>query len=141
MRYVTSGYLHRLFVEKDKYTILRRPNIRRFVLQYGVPCEQHEKAWLIDFDAFMAAIALREYPPQRGIVRIRSIDNALKEYNKKHKKQATIEDVEACIFNGKVFSYSYWDRAIVNYDELETELEEYMKTVRKDGRPPAGIDG
>ena len=119
---------------------MRRPNIRRFVLQYGVPCEQHEKAWLIDFDAFMAAIALREYPPQRGIVRIRSIDNALKEYNKKHKKQATIEDVEACIFNGKVFSYSYWDRTIVNYDELEAELEEYMKTVKKDGRHPAGIE-
>ena len=39
------------------------------------------------------------------------------------------------------FSYSYWDRAIVNYDELETELEEYLKKVRKDGRPPAGIDG
>ena len=88
----------------------------------------------------MAAIALREYPPQRGIVRIRSIDNALKEYNKKHKKQATIEDVEACIFNGKVFSYSYWDRTIVNYDELEAELEEFMKTVKKDGRHPAGIE-
>ena len=72
---------------------------------------------------------------------ILSIDNALKEYNKNHKKQATAEDVEACIFSGKVFSYSYWDRAIVNYDELETELEEYLKTVRKDSRHPAGIDG
>ena len=141
MRYVTSGYLHRLFVENDKDTILRRPNIRRFALQYGVPCEQHEKAWLIDFDAFMKAIAPKEHPSQRGIVKIRSIDNALKEYNKKHKKQAAMEDVEACIFNGKVFSYSYWDRTIVNYDELEAELEEYMKTVKKDGRPPAGIDG
>ena len=106
---------------------MRRPNIRRFVLQYGVPCEQHEKAWLIDFDAFMAAIALREYPPQRGIVRIRSIDNALKEYNKKHKKQATIEDVEACIFNGKVFAYSNSGKTIVNYDELEIALEERPK--------------
>lgn len=131
MRYVTSGYLYRLFVEKDKDTILRRPNIRRFALQYGVPCEQHEKAWLIDFDAFIAAIALREYPPQRGIVRIRSIDNALNEYNKKHKKQATIDDIEACIFSGKIFSYSYWDRTIVNYDELETGLEEYLKNSRK----------
>lgn len=46
----------------------------------------------------------------------------------------------ACIFNGKVFSYSYWDRTIVNYDELEAELEEYMKTVKKDGRHPAGIE-
>lgn len=79
----------------------------------------------------MKAIAPKEYPPQRGIVRIRSIDNALKEYNKKHKKQATIEDVEACIFNGKVFSYSYWDRTIVNYDELETALEEKLKINRK----------
>ena len=92
MKYVTSGYLHRLFVEKDKDTILRRPNIRRFVLQYGVPCEQHEKAWLIDFDAFMTAIALREYPPQRGIVRIRSIDNALKEYNKKERVQQKAQE-------------------------------------------------
>ena len=88
----------------------------------------------------MAAISLREYPPQSGIVKIRSIDNALKEYNKKHKQQATMEDVEACIFNGKVFSYSYWDRAIVNYDELKTELEEYLKKVRKNGRHPAGIE-
>ena len=141
MKYVTSGYLHRLFVEKDEGTILRRPNIRRFAMQYGVPCERHEKAWLIDFDAFMKAIAPKEYLPQSGIVRIRSKDNALKEYNKKHKKQATAEDVEACIFNGKVFSYSYWDRTIVNYDELEGELEEYLKKVRKNGRPPAGIDG
>lgn len=140
MRYVTSGYLQRLFLEKDKGTILRRPNIRRFALQYGVPCEQHEKAWLIDFDAFMKAIAPTEYPLQRGIVKIRSVNNALKEYNKKHKKQAAMEDVEACIFNGKVFSYSYWDRTIVNYDELEAELEEYMKTVKKDGHPPAGIE-
>lgn len=127
MRYVTSGYLHRLFVEKDEDTILRRPNIRRFALQYGVPCEQHEKAWLIDFDAFMKAIAPKEYLPQSGIVRIRSIDNALKEYNKKHKKQATIEDVEACIFNGKVFAYSTSGKTIVNYDELETALEERSK--------------
>ena len=92
MKYVTSGYLHRLFVEKDEGTILRRPNIRRFAMQYGVPCEQHEKAWLIDFDAFMKAISPKEYQPQRGAIRIRSIDNALKEYNKKHKKQATAED-------------------------------------------------
>ncbi len=81
--------------------------------------------------AFSSRTALREYPPQRGIVRIRSIDNALNEYNKKHKKQATIDDIEACIFSGKVFSYSYWDRTIVNYDELETELEEYLKNSRK----------
>lgn len=140
MRYVTSGYLQRLFLEKDKGTILRRPNIRRFVLQYGVPYEQHEKAWLIDFDAFMKAIAPKEYPSQSGIVRIRSINNALKEYNRKHKKQATAEDVEACIFNGKVFSYSYWDRTIVNYDELEVELEEHLKIVKKDGRHPAEIE-
>ena len=106
---------------------MRRPNIRRFAMQYGVPCEQHEKAWLIDFYAFMKAISPKEYSPQRGAIRIRSIDNALKEYNKKHKKQATIEDVEACIFSGKVLAYSNSGKTIVNYDELETALEERPK--------------
>lgn len=91
-----------------------------------------QKVWRIDFNAFIKAIVPKEYLPQSGIVRIRSIDNAWKEYNKKHNKQATIVDVEACIFSGKVFAYINSGKTIVNYDELETELEEYLKKVRKD---------
>ena len=74
MRFVTSGYLQRLFTEQDKQTILRRPNIRRFVLQYKVPYEQHKKAWLIDFDAFMKTIAPKKYPVQEGISKVWRIE-------------------------------------------------------------------
>lgn len=123
MRFVTSGYLQRLFAEQDKETILRRPNIRRFVLQYNVPCEQHKKAWLIDFNAFMKAIAPKKYPVQEGIPKVRRIENALKEYNASHKQKATMDDVKACLKSGNVFYYSYWGRTIVNYDELESELK------------------
>ncbi len=123
MRFVTSGYLQRLFAEQDKETILRRPNIRRFVLQYNVPCEQHKKAWLINFDAFMKAIAPKKYPVQEGIPKVRRIENALKEYNATHKQKVTIEDVKACLKGGNVFNCSYWDRILVNYDELEIKLE------------------
>lgn len=123
MRFVTSGYLQRLFAEQDKQTILRRPNIRRFVLQYNVPCEQHKKAWLIDFDAFMKAIAQKKYPVQDGIPKVRRIENALKDYNSSHKQNATMDDVKACLKSGNVFYYSYRDRIIVNYDELESELK------------------
>lgn len=123
MRFVTSGYLQRLFAEQDKETILRRPNIRRFVLQYNVPYEQHKKAWLIDFDAFMKAIAPKKYPVQEGVPKVRRIENALKEYNATHKQKVTIEDVKACLKGGNVFNCSYWDRILVNYDELEIKLE------------------
>ena len=127
MRFVTSGYLQRLFAEQDKQTILRRPNIRRFALQYNVPCEQHKKAWLIDFDAFMKAITPKKYPVQEGVPKVRRIENALKEYNASHKQKATMDDVKACLKRGNVFYYSYWDRGIVNYDELEMELKKYIK--------------
>ena len=126
MRFVTSGYLQRLFAEQDKQTILRRPNIRRFVLQYNVPYEQHKKAWLIDFDTFMKAIAPKKYPVQEGVPKVRRIENALKEYNTSHKQNATMDDVKACLKSGNVFYYSYWDRGIVNYDELEIKLETHF---------------
>lgn len=127
MRFVTSGYLQRLFAEQDKETILRRPNIRRFVLQYKVPCEQHKKAWLIDFDAFMKAIAPKKFLVQEGIPKVRKIENALKEFNAAHKQKATMDDVKACLKCGNVFYYSYRGRTIVNYDELEIELDFFLE--------------
>lgn len=127
MRFVTSGYLQRLFAEQDKQTILRRPNIRRFVLQYKVPYEQHKKAWLIDFNAFIKAIALKKYPIQEGVPKVRRIENALKEYNASHKQNATMDDVKACLKSGNVFYYSYRDRIIVNYEELEIELRKLIR--------------
>lgn len=126
MRFVTSGYLQRLFAEQDKQTILRRPNIRRFVLQYNVPYEQHKKAWLIDFDVFMKAIAPKKSPVQEGIPKVRRIENALKDYNSSHKQNATMDDVKACLKSGNVFYYSYRGRTIVNYDELEIKLETHF---------------
>ena len=128
MRFVTSGYLQRLFAEQDKQSILRRPNIRRFVLQYNVPCEQHKKAWLIDFDAFMKAIAPKKYPVQEGVPKVQRIENALKEYNSSHKQKATMDDVKACLKSGNVFYYSYRGRTIVNYEELEIELKKYSRS-------------
>lgn len=127
MRFVTSGYLQRLFAEQDKETILRRPNIRRFVLQYKVPYEQHKKAWLIDFNAFIKAIAPKKYPIQEGVPKVRRIENALKEYNASHKQNATMDDVKACLKSGNVFYYSYRDRIIVNYEELEIELRKLIR--------------
>ena len=128
MRFVTSGYLQRLFAEQDKQTILRRPNIRRFVLQYNVPCEQHKKAWLIDFYTFMKAIAPKKYPVQEGVPKVRKIENALKEFNAAHEQKATMDDVNACLKSGNVFYYSYRGRIIVNYDELEIELKRYSRS-------------
>lgn len=96
-------------------------------MQYNVPCEQHKKAWLIDFNAFMKTIAPKKYPVQEGVPKVRKIENALKEFNAAHKQKATMDDVNACLKSGNVFYYSYRGKIIVNYEELESELKSILK--------------
>ena len=127
MKLVTSGYLQRLFFRHDEGTILRRPNIRRFAEQHNIYYEIHEKAWLIDYEAFMKAIAPKEYPWQSDMDRIRKIDDAIKLYNENHIEEVDTDTIEKCLTSGKIFHYRYWDQVIVNYAELACELFLYFR--------------
>lgn len=125
MKYVTSGYLQRLFANYDPDTILRRPNIRRFTVQYGVPHEIHETAWLIDFKAFMQAIAPKRYLSQNNVPRIRSIQGIVTEYNATHPEKINCHDVKLCMQNKRIFVCKCNDTWIVNYDQIEPILNRY----------------
>lgn len=79
----------------------------------------------------MKAIAPKKYPVQEGIPKVRRIENALKEFNAAHKQKATMDDVNACLKSGNVFYYSFRGRIIVNYDELEMELNKLFYVTDK----------
>lgn len=131
MKLVTSGYLLRLFKEHDKNTSLTRPNIRLFAQRYGIFYEAHEKAWLIDFDAFMKTIIPKECHTVNGISRIRRINEAVKIYNESHSKQINREKIEQYLNSGKISYYRYANEIILNYDELEKQLKRYYNRKRK----------
>lgn len=135
MNFVTSGYIQRIFLKHDKKTILRRPNIRRFAMQYNVPHEIHEKAWLIHYDDFMAKIIPKEFPEEKKMDRIRTLDVAIAQYNRTRKTMLTDKDIQLCLNSGKVFYYQYHGKTIVNFDQLKVELDKRLKPNKKTKTP------
>ncbi len=127
MKMVGSGYIMRLFKTVDKQTIIRRPNLRRFARNNGVKYMIVEQKWLIDIDGFMKVIAPKEYPSNIPFPKLRSIKTSVEEYNKAHKQQINKHIVERCMQSDKVFKYNHGNRWLINYDELEPVIEEYIK--------------
>jgi hypothetical protein len=126
MKLVGSGYIQRLFAAKDEQTILRRPNIRRYAKENGVKYYVIQSVWLIDIDGFMKTIAPKEYDGESTMPRLRCIQTAVVEYNKSHKQQIDKHVVEKCMQSSKVFKYNHGNRWIINYDELEPVIDEFL---------------
>ncbi len=128
MKLVGSGFIWRLFAGADEHTILRRPNIHRFVIENGVPYQITQSVWLMDLKIFMKTIAPKEFPENLSMPRLRCIKTAVKEYNGRHrKKKIDRHDVEKCMRSGKVFKYYHGNRWIINYDELEPVIDAYLE--------------
>ena len=126
MKLVSSGCIQRLFAESDRDTILRRPNIRRYAKENGVTYYVIQSVWLIDIDGFMQTIAPKEYPSNSTMPRLRCIQTAVKEYNQSHERQIDKHVVEKCMLSDKVFKYHHGTRWIINYDELEPVIDEFL---------------
>ncbi len=129
-RFITSGELCRLFQEQDEKTILRRPNCRKFCLDNDIYMEIHEKAWLIDFQAFMEKVNLGQLDRHYELPKMRNIKQCVDLWNKKHKRKRQIIDkhtVERCMKEDSVFAYHHGKRWVINYDQLEIEIEKFFK--------------
>ena len=116
----------RLFKAEDKETIIRRPNLRRFARDNGVKYYITQTIWLIDIDGFMKAIAPKEFPSDSTMPRLRCIQTAVEEYNQSHEEPINKHVVEKCMQSDKVFKYKHGNRWIINYDELEPVMDEYL---------------
>ncbi len=126
MKLVGSGYIQRLFAASDGQTILRRPNIRRYAKENGITYYVIQSVWLIDFDGFMKTIAPKVYPSESTMPRLRCIQTAVVEYNKSHERQIDKHVIEKCMQSDKVFKYNHGNRWIINYDELEPIINDFI---------------
>lgn len=71
---------------------IRRPNCRKFCLDNDIYIEIHEKAWLIDFQAFMEKVNLGQLDRHYELPKMRNITQCVELWNKKHKRKRQIID-------------------------------------------------
>ena len=104
-------------------------------MQYNVPHEIHEKAWLIHYDDFIAKIVPKEFPEEKKMDRIRPLDVAIAQYNRTRKTVLKDKEIQLCLNSGKVFYYQYHGKTIVNFDQLKVELDKRLKPSKKTKTP------
>lgn len=80
----------------------------------------------IKIDGFIKAIAPKEFPSDSTMPRLRCIQTAVEEYNLSHEEKINKHVVERCMQSDKVFKYKHGNRWIINYDELEPIVDEYL---------------
>ena len=129
MRLVTSGDIWRIFKEADKDTILRRPNLRRFAKDNGIEYYIIGDKWLINKEEFFRAVTPKGELEHQDVPRMLCIKSAVNEWNTTHKRVKIDKHViEKCIASDAVFKIKRENVWVINYDQLEPKIKEYMKT-------------
>lgn len=126
MKFITTGNLYKLFKENDEDTIIRMRNLRTLLNDNDFDYHRVGENYLINFEDFMQKINPQQIEHEYPIPRIRSIKSATREYNKTHKKQISYHVVEKCIASGNVSYIKTIRYYLINYDELEKEIEQFL---------------
>lgn len=133
MKVITTGNLYKLFKENDKDTIIRQRNIRKLVTDNDFKFHKVGENYLIDYEDFMKKINPKNITKRFDIPKLRTIKSATREYNKTHKKQISYHVVEKCIANKEISFVKTIRVYLINYDELEKEINAYLlgKRIKK----------
>ena len=120
---VSSGELFRLFVENDTGTIVRRPNLRRFVKSNGIHYFVNELGyWVIDGKDFLQKVNPKNISFTVKMPRMRWHDDSVRNFQRRHPNiRITLKMLEEILRTDEVFSTLNGRRWILNYDELEKE--------------------
>ena len=129
MNIITTGSLYKLFKEKDCKTIIRMKNLRKLVKDNNVKYHQVGEIYLIDYDNFFEIVNPKHIKKEYEIPKIRSIKSATREYNKTHTKKISYHVVERCIASGNVPYIKTVRYYLINYTELEKEIDKTLKKV------------
>ena len=128
-RLATSGEIYRLFLAEDEKTIIRKPNLRYFARDNGVEHYVYEKAWLINFEQFMKKLNPKNMTEHYSLPRMRHRNASVRLWNREHPRcQIDKHVVEACVTDERVCFYKRDRTWVVNYDQLEVVIAEYMQT-------------
>ncbi len=130
-RLVSSGTIQRAFAYADEGTIVRRPNLRRFVRDNGITYFITEELWLIDKDSFMQKVNPKRISEEQQMPRLRCIKTAVIDWNRIHRPHIDKHTVENCLQSKNVFAYKFGNRWIINYDQLEVEIREFIRAKKK----------
>ncbi len=126
---VSSGVIFRKFIEGDEGTIIRRPNLRRFARDNGVPFIICQGKWLVDEDEFFEKINPQGFIERQTLPRLRSIRGCVREYNEGKKQKRKLIDrhvVEKVMQDESVFKYYYGNKWYINYDQIEPLLKAFV---------------
>ena len=119
----TSGEIYRAFLENDPQTIVRKPNLRRFVQQYGLHHFILNDKWIIDFPAFAAAVNPKAIKHHMSQPRLRAHDDAVFDFKRLHPHlHVSLQMIEQQLCSPEVFSIKNGKRWIINYDEFEIAI-------------------
>lgn len=127
---MTSGQLYRMFLSEDPKTIIRRPNCRKFCLDNNINIEINQKAWLIDYQSFMSTVNPLNFEHHYTLPRMRNLRQCVNLWNSTHRWQKQMIDkhmVERFCKDKRVFAYHHGNRWIINYDQLEPLIAEYIE--------------
>ena len=128
-KFSTSGEIFRIFKAADPGTIIRRPNLRRFAKDNGVEVYEYPCAWLVHTKQFFKAINPRGLEGRYETPRLRNGKSAVREWNKAHPYcQIDKHVVYTCKDDERVFCYQRERTWVINYDQLEPVIAEYMLT-------------
>ena len=131
---VSSGTIFHLFIDNDKDTIIRRPNLRRFAKDNNIPYIINADKWLIELDDFMKAVNPSNISNNYELPILRNIKESVKEFNATHtKKKYQIDKhvVEKCMNNERVFTYFDGHKWFINYKQLEQAIIDYLPKRKK----------
>lgn len=131
---VSSDELFRLFNENDMGTIVRRPNLRRFVKANGIHYFVNELGyWVIDGKDFLQKVNPKNISFTVKMPRMRWHDDSVRKFQRRHPNiRITLSMLEDILRSDNVFTTLNGRRWILNYDELEkVVLSQYHKILRK----------
>ena len=142
-RLATSGELFAEFFIGDESTIIRKPNLRRFAMENGIEHYVYEKAWLINREQFFKALNPKNIQERYALPRIRHKQTAVRLWNSEHPTNPIDKHiVEVCVLDERVFFYKRENTWLINYDQLEIVIAEYMQShayISEDERARLGI--
>ena len=128
-RLATSGELFTEFFIGDEKTIIRKPNLRRFAMENGIEHYVYEKAWLINREQVLKALNPKNIQERYALPRIRHKQTAVRLWNSEHPDKLIDKHiVEICVLDERVFFYKRENTWLINYDQLEVVISEYMET-------------
>ena len=126
---------HRFFfcvIERKTHRVhiwLRKPNLRYFARDNGVEHYVYDAAWLINFEQFMKKLNPKNMTEHYSLPRMRQRNASVRLWNREHPRcQIDKNVVEACVTDERVCFYKRDRTWVINYDQLEVVIAEYMQT-------------